>query len=335
MNPTRVVDAHSHFIPANLVARLRQGSGPTGSRIEVRAGVEWLVHSARLAYPLAPYFWDLEARLESMDEDGIDAAVVSIAPPLFLYSLPAPEASEYCAAVNSAAAALVADAPDRLRALATLPMSDPTSAAAELRAAVGELGLAGAEIGTSVGSLQLDHPRLAPVWEAAEELGVPVMLHPHRAMVEGPPAGMERYYLANVVGNPVETTVAASRLLLGGVFDRYPGLRVLLVHGGGFLPYQLGRLSHAYAEAPDVAADARRPPGKYLENLLIDTVLFDEDALDFALRLVGEERVVFGTDQPFDMADRTTLPALRDSGLDRAAILAGNALRSFAPDGLS
>jgi aminocarboxymuconate-semialdehyde decarboxylase len=291
------------------------------------------MHPGGLTYPLHRYFWDVEARLAAMDEDRIKAAVVSIAPPLFLYSLPAREAAEYCADVNSAAASIVELAPSRLRALATLPMGDPESAAVELRTAVQELSLVGAEIGASIGACQLDHPRLEPVWDAAEELGVPLMIHPHRSMVEGPPAGMERYQLSNLIGNPVETTIAAARLLLGGVFDRHPELRVLLVHGGGFLPYQLGRLRHGYAKRGDVAAVAQRGPEQYLGNLLIDTVLFSGSALDFAIGLVGAEQVLFGTDMPFDMADKTALQTLERTHPDHAAVLGGNAVREFAPDG--
>jgi len=313
---------------------MRHGAGPAGVTVQGNGTQECVVHPGGPTYPLDPCFWDVEARLGAMDAAGIDAAVVSIAPPLFLYSLPAREAAEYCASMNAAAARLTELVPKRLRALATLPMGDPMAAADELRSAVSDLGLVGAEIGTNVGACQLDHPRLDPVWAAAEELRVPVMVHPHRAMVEGPPAGMERYHLANLIGNPVETTVAAARLMLGGVFDRYPQLRVLLVHGGGFLPFQLGRIEHGYSMRADVAEGAAHSPAQYIDNLLFDTVLFDRSALDFLLAGVGRERVLFGTDSPFDMADQLSLKKLDPAGPGFADVLGGNALRVFAGDGL-
>lgn len=129
------------------------------------------------------------------------------------------------------------------------------------------------------------------------------MLHPYVSMIAPPDAATQGFHLGNVIGNPFETFVAGCRLLVGGVFDRHPGLRVLLVHGGGALPYQIGRLQHAYEVREEASSIASKPPLSYLDNLRFDTTIFDRRALEYLIAIVGAERVLFGTDLPFDMGD--------------------------------
>jgi aminocarboxymuconate-semialdehyde decarboxylase len=191
----------------------------------------------------------------------------------------------------------------RLPAMAAVPLNDPPAAAEELRRAREELGLVGVEIGTSVGDVMLDDPSLEPFYAAAEELRMPILLHPYLNMTSPPGAALSGFHLSNVIGNPTETFVAAARLIVGGVLDRHPGLRVQLVHAGGAFPYQLGRLEHAYEARTETKATARREPSAYLGNFLFDTITYDPRALDFLIALVGPERVLFGTDIPFDMSD--------------------------------
>jgi aminocarboxymuconate-semialdehyde decarboxylase len=178
-----------------------------------------------------------------------------------------------------------------------------------------------------VGTTQLDAPELGDFFAAAEELGLPVMLHPYVGMITPPDAGTQGFHLGNVIGNPVETFTAACRLLVGGVFDRHPDLRVLLVHGGGALPYQIGRLQHAYEVRKETKSVARKPPLDYLPNLLFDTVVFERPALEYLIGLAGADHVVFGSDLPFDMGDASAL-AMRDwmDGETAERILARNAV---------
>ena len=160
---------------------------------------------------------------------------------------------------------------------------------------------------------------------------MPVMLHPYLSMITEPGPGTEGFHLANVIGNPVETFTAACRLTVGGVFDRHPDLRVVLVHGGGAFPYQLGRLQHAYEVREETKSAAERPPLEYLDNLLFDTVVFEPEPLHYLIDLVGPERVVFGTDLPFDMGDDAAIRQVRDGPHSDVAdrVLGENALELF------
>jgi aminocarboxymuconate-semialdehyde decarboxylase len=327
-----VVDAHTHFIPLEFVDYLRSGSGPGSVTVVDREDRDPLIsHSNGLAYPVFPLFHDAQAKLEQMDRDGIDVSLCSIVPSLFLYDADPAETLTAHRVINDAGAAYAAASGGRIAVLATVPLNDPPAAAEELRRACGELGLCGVEIGPSVGDSMIDSPDFEPFLAAAEQLGVTVMLHPYLNMVAKPGPDLDGFHLSNVVGNPYETAVAASRLIAGGVFDRHPGLRVQLSHAGGAFTYQLGRLQHAYQAREETKSVARREPYEYLGNLLFDTVIFDPRALRFLLEIAGPEAVVFGTDLPFDMADLSALETLPTvAPPDTVAnVLGDNALRAY------
>jgi aminocarboxymuconate-semialdehyde decarboxylase len=328
----QVVDAHTHFIPIELVELLRSGDGPPDMTLSERPdGDPLIVHDNGLRYPVFPLFFDAAAKLEQMDRDGIDVSLVSLAPSLFLYWSDPADTAQVHRVVNDAAAALVRRGRGRLHALATVPLNDPPAAAAELRRSRTELGLIGVEIGTSVGETMLDDPSLDEFFAAAAELGMTIMIHPYTSMIGAPGPALEGFHLANVIGNPMETFVAAARLIVGGVFDRHPALQVQLVHAGGAFPYQLGRLDHAYDVRTETKAIAERRPSTYLGNLLFDTAVFDARALDFLIELAGPGRVLFGTDLPFDMADVSPLELARRAEPEIAAkILGQNALQAYA-----
>ena len=331
-----MVDAHTHFIPLEFVDYLRSGEGPASVTVIDREGRDPLIsHSNGLAYPVFPLFHDASAKLEQMDADGIDVSLCSIVPSLFLYDAEPAETLRAHRVINDAGAEYAAASGGRIAVLATVPLNDPQAAADELRRACGQLGLPGVEIGPSVGDAMIDSPDFEPFLAAAEELGVTVMLHPYLNMVAKPGPDLDGFHLSNVVGNPFETAVAASRLIVGGVFDRHPGLRVQLSHAGGAFTYQLGRLQHAYGAREETKSVARAEPYSYLGNFLFDTVIFDERALRFLLEVAGPDAVVFGTDLPFDMADMSALETVpRVAGADGAAkVLGENALRAYGVAG--
>lgn len=329
----RIVDTHAHVIPPGLVAAMWSGNAPDGITIEDVDGAPWVVHRQGYRYPLPPHFHDVTARLRHMDTMGVSAAVLSIAPPLFLYWVGADEAVDVARTVNDELAAMVANGDGRLVALATLPMQDPDAAAAELRRAVTDLGLRGAEIGPHVEGVQLDDPRLRPVLAAAEELDVPLLVHPYYAGVAD--GELADYYLTNLLGNPWQTAVAASRLILSGTLDAHPSLDLVLVHGGGHLPYQCGRLDHGHRVRPEAKA-CRDLPSTYLRRFHYDTLTHHPRALRWLIDFVGADRVVYGSDVPFDMGGGSLTEQLGDHQLDAdsfAQIAHRNADRLFTREG--
>jgi aminocarboxymuconate-semialdehyde decarboxylase len=302
-----ILDVHTHFIPPFAVEEARDG-GVFG----VRTDGDWFVHPQGYRYPVVPEFVDAAAKVEQMDRLGIDASVLSIAPTLFFYEQPAADAVRFAERANDALAELIADE-SRLYGFASLPLQDGERAAAELERSVRELGLVGAQIGTNCGPTPIDAPELDPVLATAESLGVPLMLHPYYV---GPKPMLEDFYFTNSIGNPLDTCTAAARLIHSGALDRHPGLNVILVHAGGFMPYQLGRLDHAFAvrKEPRVAID--EPPSSYLGRFWLDSITHSDASLEFLAGLAGTERIVLGTDLPFDMGDPVPLERIRRVGLD-------------------
>jgi aminocarboxymuconate-semialdehyde decarboxylase len=225
--------------------------------------------------------------------------------------------------MNDGMAELARAHPDRFLPLATLPLQDATRAAGELDRAITRLGLRGACICTHVNGVDLDDPRVAPVFEMAERLGVPLFLHPQTA---GDVTRLKDYHLWNLIGFPMETATAAARLILAGVFERFPALMVVLAHGGGFLPYQLGRLDHGYRVRPTLQERLPKLPSAYLGNIYCDSLVHNDAALRYLLDRIGADHVVLGSDYPFDMGTETAADSVRGLGLSQAqesAVLGG------------
>ena len=326
-----VIDTHSHFLPLQLVEFLREGNHPDVRVEDRKDGRSWIVYASGTQFPITANFHDPEAILAVMDKAGIDVSILSVAAPLFFYELDEAGSVAVSRILNDAAAGLARESGGRLRGMAAVPLNAPQEAARELRRAHGELGLRGVEIGASVGLEQLDAAGLDPFYAAADELSMTVFIHPYTSMLGvGTPPGLDRYFTSNSVGNPLETYRAGVRMMLGGVFDRHPGLLVHLAHAGGSLPYQISRVNHTYGLREEVRQVAQRRPYDYLPNFLFDTVIYDERQLDFLKTIVGAERIVFGTDYPFDMADLTGIGwASRLENGDAERILESNAERAY------
>jgi aminocarboxymuconate-semialdehyde decarboxylase len=323
-----MIDVHTHFIPPEFVADARAGRALDGLEVERRDSADWLAHPQGYRYPLSPEFFDIDAKHREMDRLGIDRAVLSLTPTLFFYWLEAAAAAEFCQAANDSLARFVAQS-DRLDGVAVVPLQDPAAATTELRRAVGQLGLRGVEIGTTMEDVPLDDRRFDPFFEAAEALGVPVILHPYYVGVR---KQLADFYMTNLTGNPLETCIAASRLILSGFFDRHRALKVVLVHSGGFMPFQIGRLDHGFRVRPETKASISSPPSSYLRRFWYDTITHASTPLKFLLELVGDDRVLLGTDLPFDMADLRFQKYFSEAGLAPkvlAAITADNASALF------
>jgi aminocarboxymuconate-semialdehyde decarboxylase len=193
-------------------------------------------------------------------------------------------------------------------------MQTPDRAATELTRAIG-LGLRGACLCTHVNGRDLEDPRFAPVFARAEQLDVPLFLHPQNA---GDISRLQDHHLWNLIGFPMETTTAAARMILGGVFVRHPELKIVLAHGGGFLPYQLGRLDHGYRVRPTLRERLPHPPSYYLRNIYCDSLVHDATALRFLIDRIGVDHVVLSSDYPFDMGDVSPADAIRALNLPPA-----------------
>ena len=272
---------------------------------EVRDGV-WR-GGVHVSHPVGASFRDPDAKLSELEQRELEGAVVSVSPTLFNYHVD-PEAGEKLArAVNDGLAEMAAAHPERLRWMATVPLQAPERAVAVLDDAVAA-GAVGVEVGTSAGpDRRLDDAALEPFWSAAEGHGLPVMLHP---AYTNPHPGLRDFYLDNVIGFPLETTMAIERLICAGTLDRHPALRVVLLHAGGFFPWQAGRLRHARTVRPELA-QAPPDPYAYVGQVLFDPITHDADALRFLVARVGAQNLVMGTDLPFDMATPGPMAALR------------------------
>lgn len=299
----RCLDMHAHHVGQPVVDRINNEGARHAMRVvKTDDGATRLEVGGRLTgMPLLPTLTDEAARLKWMDEAGIDVQLVSGWMDLAGYHL-APEAGQWLARIqNEALAELVAARPDRYAAAAMVPLQAPELAAEELRHAVRELGHRAVQIGARVEEEGLDAPAFDTFWRAAEELDVPVIVHPADLAV---PPRLRRLFLHILVGNPSETTFAAAALLLGGVFDRFPKLRVLLVHGGGCVPFQFGRIARGRVTAPPAARGAvKLSLDHYTPNLYYDTVLHDEPALRYLIARAGAAHVALGSDYPFPLRD--------------------------------
>jgi aminocarboxymuconate-semialdehyde decarboxylase len=202
--------------------------------------------------------------------------------------------------LNEGIAEYVARQPDRFVGLGSVPLADGNEAAAELERSMRKLGLKGAQVLTNVAGAELSAPQFEPFWKKAEELGALIVLHPN-GFAEG--QRLTRHYFNNVIGNPFETTLALHYLIFDGVLERHPNLKLLAVHGGGYLGAYSDRIDHAWGARPDCRADLPHPPTHYLKNVFVDSVVFTPQQLNALVEIFGADHVVMGTDYPFDMAE--------------------------------
>lgn len=276
---------------------------------------------------LLPALTNLDTRLAAMDGSGVDVQLVS---PVSLHHhdwAPPTLAQRIARTVNEHTAEACAAKPDRLAGLGQVPMQHPGLAAEELTHAVTQLGLRGVVITTTAGERKLSDPALEPFWARAEALAALVFIHPWGCTLG---ARLDEHYLANTVGQPTETTLALSQLIFAGVPDRHPDLRLLAAHGGGYLPFYIGRSDHAWRVRPE-AQTPRHPPSAYLRAIFFDSLVYDPRALETLAAVAGASQVLLGTDFPFDMGIDDPLDRLaaadRLGGNERAAIRSGNAAR--------
>jgi aminocarboxymuconate-semialdehyde decarboxylase len=295
----KAIDVHAHILTDETIRLITKEAPLLGLKripLDDEFGV---LEVAGVPYrPFPRGGWDLERRLADMDFAGIGAQVLSNTPQTFLYGMDASLSAAIAALQNDQIAKTVKAYPDRFFGIATLPMQTPDRAAAELERAMTTLGLKGAQIGSNVNGRNLDDPALDPVWSAADRLGALIMVHPTQI------AGADRlksYYLANLLGNPLDTTIAIAALVFGGVVSRFPKIKFFFVHGGGFAPWQAGRFAHGWKVRSEPRVRLAEPPDAALATLFFDTLLHAQPQLECLVKLVGASRIALGSDYPYDM----------------------------------
>jgi aminocarboxymuconate-semialdehyde decarboxylase len=297
----RSIDVHAHLTPqAFWRATENGGSWHTLRREKDARGQEVaLVGDRRQVLPPRAR-WSPEERLADMDSLGVDVHVVSPYVGFYNYQLDTKLAVATSRETNDEIAGMVRAWPERFAGLGTLPMQDVGAAIAELERSVVKLGLKGAEINDHVNGRTLEAPEFRPFWKAVEQMGALIFFHQAGETLVTPRT--RRYHLPNTIGNLVDRAVTFATLVHGGVMDAHPGLRLVLGHGGGYTCYGIGRMDHAWKVRAEARAHIARPPSAYLRAFYYDCIVYTEPALRFLIDTVGADRVLFGTDWPYDMA---------------------------------
>jgi aminocarboxymuconate-semialdehyde decarboxylase len=328
MTRPRTIDCHTHILTDETIGLLAKEApwvSPKLTPIDDDFAVLEIAGTPYRPFPRGG--WELERRFKDMAAAEVDVHVLSATPQTYLYDQDPAMTVATSILQNEQIAKLVKAHPDRFTGIATLPMQAPERAAEELTRAVRQLGMRGAMIGSNVVGKNLDDPSLEPVWAAAEELGAFMIIHPANV------AGADRlrsYYLQNLIGNPLDTTIAAACLVFGGVMERHPKLNVLLVHGGGFVPYQAGRWAHGWRVRPEPKVNIKQSPEPWINRFYYDTILHAKPQLEFLVASVGPTRVLMGSDYPYDMGTGECVrqvDALWIDDSEKAAILNGNVVQ--------
>jgi len=325
-------DVHNHCVPTETIEMLRRDGPSFGIEVVENDRGDTLIKVGGTAGagPLPDALSNFDARVAAMDAAGVDVHMMSYRTDLTAYFIDPADGPRYARLLNRFMAAEVSKHPSRFLGLGTVPLQSPAAAAEELTFAVQELGMVGAEIGTNVNGRYFDLAGLDPFWEAAEALGCLILLHPSHPPLDG--VDLSRYFIHNMVGRPAESTVSIAHMIFSGVFDRYPDLTVCMVHGGGFLPYQLGRFQKGFTTAPALTAkETSRPPEDVARHLYYDSLIHTPETLRFLIERVGATQVLMGSDYPYGMHDRdpvgtiNAIPKLTDD--ERSLIFEGNPRR--------
>jgi aminocarboxymuconate-semialdehyde decarboxylase len=312
-------DVHAHIVVT--------GHEPWGPRVyRDEAGAQVVEFGGKQIRSAVAEFVDIEGILAALDAAGVERVLLSPWVPLLSYDVEPEEGLRRARIQNDALARLVGEHPDRVAALGALPLQDPELAARELPDVMGLLS--GVEVAASVRGVFLGDDRFEPFWEAAEETGALVFVHPTTRGFDSP--AFQDYYLWNTVANPLETATTAAHMVVAGVMERHPELRVLLAHGGGALLAVRGRMRHAHGFQPQARSRLRESPEESMRRFYFDTLTHDESLLRALIEFAGPDRVLLGSDYPFDMGDPRQVDTVRGLGLAQeveAAVLAGNAER--------
>lgn len=296
------IDIHTHILPHDWPdLREKYGYGGFVQLDHYKPCCAKMTIDGKVFREIRSNCWDTDERIRECDETGVTMQALSTVPVMFSYWAKPDDAHDLSRFLNDHMAEAVAKAPDRFAGLGTLPMQSPQLAVKELERCMNELGLRGVEIGSHVNDWNLDNENLFPFYEAAEQLGAAVFVHPWDMMGK---EKMPKYWLPWLVGMPAETSLAICSMIFGGVFEKFPKLKVCFAHGGGSFPFTIGRIEHGFKVRPDlVAVDNSVNPRYYLGKFWLDSLVHDPDAVRYIIQLAGSDKVALGSDYPFPLGE--------------------------------
>ena len=310
------IDIHTHIMPKKMPNWMNKFGYGDFIHLEHHNCKACMMKGDKLFRVVEDNCFDVDLRLQEMLETNVTTQVLSTIPVLFNYWAKAKDGLETSRFLNDQIAESVCKHPKNFIGIGTVPMQDVELAIAEMERCVHELKMPGLEIGSNINGKNLDDEAFFPFYEAAEKLGCALFIHPWEMMGQDQ---MQKYWLPWLVGMPAETSRAICSMIFGGVFEKFPNLRVAFAHGGGSFPFTIGRIEHGFNVRPDlVAIDNDKNPRNYLGKFWLDSLVHDEDALHFLIKLIGEDKICLGSDYPFPLGELQPGKLIEDSKLMEA-----------------
>jgi aminocarboxymuconate-semialdehyde decarboxylase len=328
------IDIHTHILPPDWPnLQERYGYGGWVQLERHGTGCAHMTLDGSFFRSVDKNCWDPDSRLSDCASHRVDVQVLSTVPIMFSYWAKPADTLDLARLLNEHIASVCAEHPRRFIGLGTVPMQDPDVASRELERCVTKLGLAGIEIGSHVNGMNLDHPKVVPVLEAAQDLGAAIFVHPWEMLGR---ERMEKYWLPWLVGMPAETSLSICSMIFGGIFEKLPRLRIAFAHGGGAFPATLGRIEHGFRMRPDLCAvDNEHNPRDYLGKFYVDSLVHDAAMLEYMIGLMGAESIALGSDYPFPLGEEVPGSLIESMNLEpdvRDRLLAGTALEWLGLD---
>ena len=320
------IDAHSHFVTEECLHKLSERKDGRNI-VQESSGRESGSWNIRLFESIKDKLSDIPTRIRDMDRARVDVQILSPSPIMLYYWVDIETGIALSRLQNERISEICRQYPDRFIGIGTIPLQDVGEATRELERVSKELDLRGVIVSSNVNGKDLDDPLFFPFFEKADSLDLLIFIHPHDTAAA---ERMQRFYLTNLIGNPLDTTIAATRLIFSGLLEKLPALKICFAHGGGHLPYIMGRIHHGYLVRPECRGEIQRSPWEYFKRLYFDTITHYPPALEYLVRTAGSEHVLMGSDYPYDMGDEepvATVQNLTIPEVDKRKILGGNLMR--------